>query len=139
MTFYYTTDTYVGAAVLQGFIYRRIAELMKVNTVSFAVTEDRYGEAVDYFRRLTGVEPQEEILEFPKIRVARFKVGDVTLKVMTPSGEGSHISGFLKRHGGGIVSVTLKGLKAGEYDVSLDDGGFLAPPFLEGAILQIEE
>ena len=112
---------------------------MKVKTISFSVTEDRYDEAVNYFRRLTGVEPQEEVLDFPKIRVANFKVGDVSLRVMTPSGEGSHISGFLKRHRGGIVSVTLKGLKAEEYDVPLGEGGFLSPPFLEGAVLQIEE
>lgn len=110
---------------------------MKVKSVSFAIPVERYEDAKDYFRKLTGVEPTEEILEFPKIKVARFKVGKTTLEVMTPSGEGSHIAGFLKKHGGGIVTVTLEGVNADKFDVSLERGGFLAPEFLEGAVLKV--
>ncbi len=111
---------------------------MRIKAVSFAVPVERYEKAKEYFRKLTGVEPEEEVLKFPKIRVARFEVGGATLEVMTPSGEGSHIAGFLKRHGGGVVSITLEGVKAERFDVPLEGGGFLAPEFLAGTVLKVE-
>ncbi len=110
---------------------------MKVKTVAFAVPNDRYEEAKAYFTKLIGSEPEEEILEFPKIKVARFSGGDTVVEVMTPSGEGSHIEGFLKRHGGGVVSITVEGVNAENFDVPLEKGGFLAPPFLSGAVIKV--
>ena len=111
---------------------------MRVKTVAFAVPNGKYEEAKEYFHRLTGTAPEEVILEFPRIKVARFASGDTVIEVMTPSGEGSHIEGFLKRHGGGIVSITVEGVNTEKFDVPLEKGGFLAPPFLAGALIKVE-
>ncbi len=111
---------------------------MKVKAIAFAVPNERYEEAKGYFAKLTGSEPEEEVLNFPKIRVARFVGGGTVVEVMTPSGEGSHIEGFLKRHGGGVVSITVEGANVEGFDVPLERGGFLAPPFLAGAVIKVE-
>ncbi|NPB03395.1 MAG: hypothetical protein GXO39_03145 [Thermotogae bacterium] len=109
---------------------------MKVVEVSFAVKKENYEEAKEYFQKLTGISPREEILPYPKLKVAIFE-GETVLKVVTPADKGSHIDRFLERTGGGVVSISLGGVEVTRYDVPTSDGGFLAPTFLGGTLLKI--
>lgn len=110
---------------------------MRIKAAAFAVDNRDYERAKDYFRRLLGVEPQEEILKFPQIKVARFERDGCVFEVMTPAGDRSHILPFVKEKGGGIVSITVEGLEVEGLDVPLGSGGFLAPDFLKGAIIRV--
>jgi methylmalonyl-CoA/ethylmalonyl-CoA epimerase len=85
-----------------------IPMILRIDHVSLAVKD--YAAAADFFQRLLGAVPgagaSDDGLKF-FWRV--FSLGDLSrLELVTPTGEGSFLDGFLHRRQGGVHHITLQ-------------------------------
>lgn len=80
---------------------------MKINHLGIA-TKD-IDEALKFWRDALGLENiHTEIVEDQKVRVAMLPIGDCRIELLEPTSEGSPISKFLEKRGGGIHHIAVE-------------------------------
>jgi methylmalonyl-CoA epimerase len=83
--------------------------IRQIREISIAVRN--LDEALSDFGRKLGLKPEEiQVERRPPVqsRFASLRVGDCSLALMEPTGEGSPVDRFLQRRGEGIFSITVQ-------------------------------
>jgi methylmalonyl-CoA/ethylmalonyl-CoA epimerase len=82
--------------------------ILRIDHVSLAVTD--YDAAADFFQRLLGAVPGAGEAD-PRLKYfwRVFSLGDLSrLELITPTGDGSFLEGFLRKKAGGVHHITLQ-------------------------------
>lgn len=80
--------------------------IRKIDHIAVAVKD--LDQEIKKYRDVLGLEMVgTETVAEQKVRVAIFKVGEVSIELMEPTAEDSPISSFLEKQGGGIHHVAL--------------------------------
>lgn len=81
--------------------------------------------AKDIYRKLLNSEPsEEETVESQKVKVAKFKVGGLTIELLEPTSPDSPIAKFIEKRGEGIHHIAYESDDIKKDLGSLNENGF---------------
>ncbi len=82
--------------------------MVRLSHVALAVAPEDYEKVKGNFVKLLGTEPEEKDLPHAKLRVAIFKLPNVSIELLTPTREGSDIDRFLQKRGNAVHHIALQ-------------------------------
>lgn len=81
--------------------------ISKINHIGIAV--ESLGKHIPFYRDVLGLEMiGEDIVPEQKVKVAMFRVGNVQIELLEPSGDDSPIAAYLEKKGEGIHHIAYE-------------------------------